>query len=222
MSGLFNEFLYYYLRSAKQLAQRRASGTTFKELSGAAFSKLPIPLAPEGEQHRIVEKIEELLSELDKGIESLKTAREQLKVYRQAVLKHAFEGKLTEKWRRDHASELPSAEAVLEKTKGERERRHEEQLGEWKKALKAWESGGHKGRTPAKPAKPRELQHLTKTELADLPALPEGWGYVRAESISDFITKGTTPKENDLFAEKGDVPFIRDYILDAGNTSISR
>jgi type I restriction enzyme S subunit len=47
------------------------------------------------EQHRIVAKIEELFSELDKGVDSLKTAREQLKVYRQALLKHAFEGKLT-------------------------------------------------------------------------------------------------------------------------------
>ena len=44
---------------------------------------------------RFVAKIEELFSELDKGTESLKTARAQLNVYRQAVLKHAFEGKLT-------------------------------------------------------------------------------------------------------------------------------
>ncbi|MBL0233819.1 MAG: hypothetical protein IPQ08_09150 [Chitinophagaceae bacterium] len=47
------------------------------------------------EQHRIVAKIEELFSELDKGIEMLQTARQQLKVYRQAVLKWAFEGRLT-------------------------------------------------------------------------------------------------------------------------------
>lgn len=52
-----------------------------------------IPLPPEKEQHRIVAKIEELFSELDKGIESLKTAQAQLKVYRQALLKHAFAGK---------------------------------------------------------------------------------------------------------------------------------
>ena len=54
-----------------------------------------IPLAPLLEQKRIVLKIEELFSELDKGIETLKTAQQQLKVYRQAVLKYAFEGKLT-------------------------------------------------------------------------------------------------------------------------------
>jgi len=52
-----------------------------------------IPLPPSNEQHRIVAKIEELFSELDKGIENLKTARAQLKVYRQALLKHAFAGK---------------------------------------------------------------------------------------------------------------------------------
>ena len=54
------------------------------------------------EQHRIVSKIEELFSELDKGVESLEKAREQLKVYRQAVLKHAFEGNLTAKWREEN------------------------------------------------------------------------------------------------------------------------
>jgi type I restriction enzyme S subunit len=54
-----------------------------------------IPVAPEPEQERIVAKIEELFSELDKGVESLTTAREQLKAYRQSVLKAAFSRKLT-------------------------------------------------------------------------------------------------------------------------------
>ena len=54
-----------------------------------------IPFAPAAEQHRIVAKIEELFSELDNGIETLKKAKQQLKIYRQAVLKYAFEGKLT-------------------------------------------------------------------------------------------------------------------------------
>ena len=49
------------------------------------------PLPPLAEQHRIVAKIEELFSELDQGVASLKTAREQLKVYRQSLLKNAFE-----------------------------------------------------------------------------------------------------------------------------------
>jgi type I restriction enzyme S subunit len=62
-------------------------------ISVGALQKIPLPPLPE--QHRIVAKIEELFSELDKGIETLKKAQQQLKVYRQAVLKYAFEGKLT-------------------------------------------------------------------------------------------------------------------------------
>jgi type I restriction enzyme, S subunit len=52
------------------------------------------------EQRAIVSKIELLFSELDNGIANLKLAQEQLKVYRQAVLKNAFEGELTREWRK--------------------------------------------------------------------------------------------------------------------------
>ena len=61
-----------------------------------------MPLPPLNEQYRIVAKLEELFSELGEGVENLEKAREQLKVYRQAVLKHAFEGKLTAHWREVH------------------------------------------------------------------------------------------------------------------------
>jgi len=104
-SCLFNEYLYYFLKSAKKKAEDLASGTTFKEISLTGFSKLEIPIPPIPEQHRIVAKIEELFSSLDKGIESLKTAQQQLKVYRQAVLKWAFEGRLTNENVKD--GELP-------------------------------------------------------------------------------------------------------------------
>ncbi len=66
------------------------------------IGEFEILIPPPPEQHRIVAKIEELFSGLDKGIESLRTAREQLKVYRQVVLKHAFEGRLTKEWRSEH------------------------------------------------------------------------------------------------------------------------
>jgi type I restriction enzyme S subunit len=117
--GIFNEYLYYFLKSAKSLAENRASGTTFRELSGSAFKRMPFPLPPTAEQHRIVDKIEELLSELDKGVESLEIARSRLQVYRNAVLKNAFEGKLSANWRdqnkdagrhRSHSSSWSSLE----------------------------------------------------------------------------------------------------------------
>ena len=54
--------------------------------------KIKMPLPPLAEQHRIVEKIDALFSKLDKGVETLQIIRQQLRTYRQAVLKWAFDG----------------------------------------------------------------------------------------------------------------------------------
>lgn len=98
------KYALYYLASplAHNMINKFDNGTAQPNLSGADLGRFEFPLAPLNEQKRIVAKIEELFSELDKGIESLKTAREQLKVYRQAVLKQAFEGRLTAEWRQSH------------------------------------------------------------------------------------------------------------------------
>jgi len=74
-------------------------------VNGTKLGQLEIPIPPLSEQAAIVSKIEELLSELDKGKEQLQTAQAQLKVYRQSLLKWAFEGKLTNKDVKD--GELP-------------------------------------------------------------------------------------------------------------------
>ena len=62
-------------------------------LTQANLYKIRMPLPPLAEQHRIVAKIEALFSKLDKGVETLQTIRQQLRTYRQSVLKWAFEGK---------------------------------------------------------------------------------------------------------------------------------
>lgn len=59
------------------------------------YSKIKISVPPLPKQERIVARIEELFSGLDKAVETLKTTKQQLSVYRQAVLKEAFEGKFT-------------------------------------------------------------------------------------------------------------------------------
>ena len=76
----------------------RVNADTHKRYWISHYSKLSVPLPPLPEKQRIVSKIEELFSSLDKGIENLKTAHQQLKVYRQTKFwKWAFEGKLTNK-----------------------------------------------------------------------------------------------------------------------------
>ena len=58
-------------------------------------------------------KIEELFSELEAGEESLRLARRQLGIYRQSLLKQAFEGKLTQTWRAQNPDQLESPDQLL-------------------------------------------------------------------------------------------------------------
>ena len=112
----YSEYLAYFLhsREAQYKIDRMKTGINDSglNLTYGRFSELDVPLAPKNEQGRICSKIEELFSELDKGIESLKTACVQLKIYRQAVLKHAFEGKLTAQWREANKDKLDEARAI--------------------------------------------------------------------------------------------------------------
>ena len=72
-----------------------------------------LQLPPPGEQLRIIAKIEELFSELDKGLEALTTAREQLNAYRQSVLKSVFEGKLTADFHRANIAHRVTRDQLL-------------------------------------------------------------------------------------------------------------
>lgn len=86
-----SEFLYYQLQYLRKKIQEKGSGTTFKEISGKVLGETDIVVPSLEEQSRIVAHIEELFSELDKAVDTLKTTKEQLEVYRQAVLKEIFD-----------------------------------------------------------------------------------------------------------------------------------
>lgn len=88
-----NKFLCYYLNSFNYKGY--VSGTTRLKLTQAEMKRIPVPAPPLSEQEGIVSRIEELFSQLDAGVETLKKTKAQLAVYRQAVLKEAFEGRLT-------------------------------------------------------------------------------------------------------------------------------
>ena len=89
-----NKFLCYYLNSFNYKGY--VSGTTRLKLTQAEMKRIPVPVPPLSEQERIVSRIEELFSQLDAGVETLKKTKAQLAVYRQAVLKEAFESVIPE------------------------------------------------------------------------------------------------------------------------------
>jgi type I restriction enzyme S subunit len=105
--NLVSDYLAYFFQSPffKDFIRNIASGTNINNLKRDNILEIDIPIAPLNEQKRILAKLEQLLTDLDKGIEYLETTKQQLKVYRQAVLKWAFEGKLTNELVKD--GELP-------------------------------------------------------------------------------------------------------------------
>ncbi len=131
-----------------------SSGININNLRREHVLEQLVPLSPLPEQHRIISKIEELFSDLDAGVEAWKRVKANLKRYRQAVLKAAFDGKMTAKWREEHKGELEPASVLLERIKEERK----------KKA---------KGK----------YKDLPPVDTSNLPELPEGWVWTRLGDI---------------------------------------
>lgn len=170
-AGIDSEYVYYYLLGSKKLAESLASGTTFAELSARKFAKLPIPLAPLNEQKRIVDKIETLFSDLDKGEENLRAAQRLIASYRQSVLKAAVTGELTRDWREANKHRLEPGDKLLRRILQTRRE-------QWK--------GRGKYNEPAAP------------HTINLPKLPHGWIWCRVEQIANVtggLTKNAKRKE---------------------------
>ncbi len=90
-----NNYAYYFLQSKFLDINTRAKGVGIPHVDPSILWNYDLLIPPKPTQQTIVSKIEELFSELDKGVEQLKIAQQQLKTYRLSVLKSAFEGKLT-------------------------------------------------------------------------------------------------------------------------------
>jgi type I restriction enzyme S subunit len=179
--------------------------------------KLPVP--PLAEQQRIVAAIESHLTRLDNAVALLERVEQNLKRYRAAVLKAAVQGRLvpTEAGlARQEGREYEPASELLKRILAERKTRWIEDAAE--KARKAGQPW-----TPKDGAAILEKEHAKAAKLYkeprapettdDLPGLPEGWCWARAEEVCEFITKGTTPRADLMTSKTGEVPFIKVYNL---------
>ncbi len=88
--GMSQEYLHYFLQGKYELLNTKKKGTGTPHLDANILNQQKLVVPSLEEQKRIVTRIEELFSELDNGVETLKKTKQQLAVYRQAVLKEAF------------------------------------------------------------------------------------------------------------------------------------
>lgn len=120
-----SEFLFWVFqtREFRRAISEVSKGSNINNLKREHLLDYEIPLPPLAEQKRIVAKIEELFSELEAGEESLRVARRQLGVYRQSLLKQAFEGHLTAEWRTQNPAKLESPAQLLARIQSARQDR---------------------------------------------------------------------------------------------------
>lgn len=88
--GISRDYLYYYLLRVVADLYSKTHGSGMVHITKEPFMNTEIPVPSLPEQERIVARIEELFSQLDAGVETLKKTKALLAVYRQAVLKEAF------------------------------------------------------------------------------------------------------------------------------------
>lgn len=166
----------FYQQHCRNHVNQASIGKTF------LLKEVRIPLPPLPEQQRIVAKIEELFTKLDAGVENLKKTKVLLKRYRQAVLKAAVEGRLTEAWREKHKNELEPASVLLERILKERREK--------------W-TGRGKYREPGKP------------DIAKLPQLPSEWAWTMLDRIAE-IKGGITKDQNRRYSAPARlIPYLR-------------
>ena len=167
---LLNNFLLHYLNVFDY--RDYITGTTRYKLNQTRMKEIPIPIPPIAEQQLIVEKVEELFTKLDYGVNLLKTIRAQLNQYRQSVLKSTVEGNLTKEWREVNFNESNSI--ILDKIHQEWRKKWEHiQLNKMSK----------KGIIPKNENWRKKYKPLELVNEIDLPKLPLGWFYAYLNSL---------------------------------------
>ena len=196
-NGVDPRYIYHAVsnRAFRFHAKHRMTGAVGqKRVPVAVLEEHEIGLPPQNEQRRIVEKVEAMFDEIDKGVESLRAAKSTLELYRKSSLKAAFEGRLTADWRAQNPDKLEDPDALLDRIHEERQARDQAALEDWEDAVAEWRNGGEKGRKPAKPKEPNSVAPLEVREIEKLPDIPNPWAFIRMGLYINRIEAGKSFK----------------------------
>tara|TARA_R110001583_G_scaffold195511_1_gene374750 strand:- start:4364 stop:6151 length:1788 start_codon:yes stop_codon:yes gene_type:complete len=203
IKGIDNKWLMYWINSPvfrNKIADLQ-SGTTRRRISRKNLASIKFPLPPSKLQVTIREKIEELFSHIDAGVEGLKQAKAKLQQYRQSVLKDAVTGKLTEQWRERHADKLEPADQLLARIL-------EERRANWEaEQLKIFEE---KGKLPKDDKWKEKYKEPPIADISLLPEIPVAWVWSTITELGELNRgKSKHRPRNDPSLYGGDYPFVQ-------------
>ena len=209
-AGYFGFF--FQTPSYRKSVSELSSGSNINNLKTSDLASQRFSLPPHAEQTRIVEKLEELLSDLDAGVAELKAAQKKLAQYRQSLLKAAVTGELTSKWRAARAlsesDEAENGQKLLQRILTERRARWEaKQLAKFKA----------QGKTPPKDWQ-KKYPEPVKPDTCGLPELPEGWVWATIDQLAIDQRYGSSAKTNE---DATGVPVLRMGNIQAGQLDLS-
>lgn len=171
---------------------------TVKHLSSRTVAEIELPLPPRAEQTRIVDKLEELLSDLDAGVAELKAAQRKLALLRQSLLKAAVEGALTADWRAAQDQPTESGAALLQRILTERRARWEQ---------KQRDKYAAQGKTPPTGWQSKYPEPFAP-DTTGLPELPEGWVWATIDQLATVGTGVTPLRSNSAYFDGGSIPWV--------------
>lgn len=200
--GLLQRYAYHQLNTLKLSTLDKS--TTIPGLNRDHLYDVKFALASFAEQTRIVEKLEELLSDLDAGIAELKAAQKKLGQYRQSLLKAAVEGVLTAEWRKNNKMQETGAQLLARILIERRKRWEEKQLAKFKE----------QGKTPPKGWQDK-YPEPAKPDTTNLPGLPEGWVWASVDQLGDVFLGKMLDKAKHQAGMK--LPYLRNISVRWGN-----
>jgi type I restriction enzyme S subunit len=158
---LSNYLKFFYVSGA--INNYQAGSNNLRNLNYTEYETIEVPLPPLNEQRRIVDRIEVLFAQLDKGDEALCAVQKQLTRYRQSVLKAAVNGQLTADWRAENADRLEHGRDLLARIL---------------RARRETFNGRGKYKEPA------------DLHIADYPELPDTWTWASVEQVVGVFGNG--------------------------------
>jgi type I restriction enzyme S subunit len=174
--GIEGRYIFYYVLTADFIDKISAlqRGVSYPAVRDGDVRAQPIPVAPTNEQRRIVDKIDELFSQIEAGEKALEGAQKLLQRYRQSVLNAAVTGELTRDWRERHKGEVESGDALLKRILQARR--------------EAWEQAElarmhARGKPPADDRWKQRYQEPEPPDTKNLPDLPEGWTWASLDQL---------------------------------------